>query len=260
MSGETLMFSLEGKGAVVTGGGSGIGAAIAQRLHRAGANVLVADIADAADLARGWGCDFRRTDVSDEGEVVAMLDQAVAAYGRLDILVNNAAIANVHPIAEADLARADRYFRVNALSVLAGIREGAKRMTAGGSIVNIASLSGIRATPGWGEYAMSKAAVVAATQTAAVEFGPRGIRVNAVCPGGVHTPLAVAVNGDALDKVMKVLAPLGRIGQPEDIAAMVHFLASDDAAYVTGQAYLVDGGWSLGTTMATIDLALAAEA
>lgn len=254
------MFSLEGKGAVVTGGGSGIGAAIAQRLHRAGASVLVADIADAADLARSWGCEFRRTDVSDEVQVAATLDQAVGSFGRLDILVNNAAIANVHPVAEADLARADRYYQVNALSVLAGIREAGRRMTAGGSIINIASLSGIRATPGWGEYAMSKAAVVAATQTAAVEFGPRGIRVNAVCPGGVRTPLAVAVNGDTLDTVMKVLAPLGRIGQPEDIAAMVHFLASDDAAYVTGQAYLVDGGWSLGTTMATIDLALAAEA
>jgi NAD(P)-dependent dehydrogenase (short-subunit alcohol dehydrogenase family) len=252
------MFSLDDKVAVVTGGGSGIGAAIAQRLLRAGAHVLVADITDVADLVRGWGCDFRRTDVADEAQVAAMLDQAIAAHGRLDILVNNAAIANVHPIAEADLGRATRYFQVNALSVLAGIREGARRMEAGGSIVNIASLSGIRATPGWGEYAMSKAAVIAATQTAAVEFGPRGIRVNSVCPGGVHTPLAVAVNGDALDKVMKVLAPLGRIGQPEDIAAMVHFLASDDAAYVTGQAYLVDGGWGLGTSMATIDLALAA--
>jgi NAD(P)-dependent dehydrogenase (short-subunit alcohol dehydrogenase family) len=219
--------------------------------------VLIADIADAADQAREWGCGFRRTDVSDETEVAAMLDQAISAHGRLDILVNNAAIANVHPIAEADLARADRYYQVNALSVLAGIREAARRMSAGGSIINTASLSGIRATPGWGEYAMSKAAVVALTQTAAIELGPRGIRVNCVCPGGVHTPLAVAINGDALDKVMKVLAPLGRIGQPEDIAAMVHFLASDDSGYVTGQAYLVDGGWSLGTTLATIDLALA---
>jgi NAD(P)-dependent dehydrogenase (short-subunit alcohol dehydrogenase family) len=252
-------FDLTGKVAVVTGAGSGIGAAIAQRLHQAGASVLVADIADAGDLARSWGCDFRRTDVSDPAEIAAMLDQAVDAHGKLDILVNNAAIANVHPMAEADIDRANRYFQVNALSVLAGIREAGKRMTAGGSIISTASLSGIRATPGWGEYAMSKAAVVSATQTAAIEFGPRGIRVNCVAPGGVHTPLAVAVNGDALDKVMKVLAPLGRIGQPEDIAAMVHFLASDDAGYVTGQAYLVDGGWGLGTTQATIELALGAE-
>ena len=253
------MFDLSGKVAVVTGGASGIGAATARRLRRAGAAVLIADLADASADAHEWGCDFRRTDVSDEADIAAMLDRAVESHGRLDVLVSNAAIANVHPIAEADLARADRYYRVNALSALAGMREAAKRMEAGGSIISTASLSGIRGTPGWGEYAMSKAAVVAATQTAALEFGARGIRVNCVCPGGVRTPLAVAVNGDALDKAMKVLSPLGRIGEPEEIAAMVHFLASDDASYVTGQAYLVDGGWSIGTTLATIDLALAAD-
>lgn len=256
---ERGMFDLTDKVAVVTGAASGIGAAIAQRLKRAGAKVLIGDLADASVQAAEWGCGFRRTDISDEAEVAAMLDQAVEAYGRLDVLVSNAAIADVHPMAEADLARADRYYRVNALSALAGIREAAKRMEAGGSIISTASLSGIRGTPGWGEYAMSKAAVVAATQTAALEFGPRGIRVNCVCPGGVHTPLAVKVNGDALDKVMKILSPLGRIGRPEEIAAMVHFLASDDASYVTGQAYLVDGGWGVGTTLATIELALAAD-
>lgn len=252
-------FDLTGKVAVVTGGGSGIGAAIAQRLHNAGAAVLIADISDASEQAQAWGCDFHKTDVSDEAQIAAMLDRAIALHGKLDILVSNAAIANVHPMAEADVARADRYFQVNALSALAGIREAAKRMTAGGSVISTASLSGVRGTPGWGEYAMSKAAVVAATQTAALEFGPRGIRVNAVCPGGVRTPLAVAVNGESLDKVMKVLSPLGRIGRPEEIAAMVHFLASDDASYVTGQAYMVDGGWSIGTTLATVELALAAE-
>lgn len=251
------MFSLEGKVAVVTGGGSGIGEAIAQRLKRAGANVLVADWSDVGEKVKSWGCSYRKTDVSDEHQVAAMLDQAIEEYGKLDILVSNAGIANVHPMEEADLARATRYYQVNALGVLAGIREAAKRMGPGGSIINTASLSGVRATPGWGEYAMSKAAVVSATQTAAIELGPKGIRVNCVCPGGVRTPLAVEVNGEALDKAMAVLAPLGRIGEPEDIAAMVHFLATDDAGYVTGQAYLVDGGWSLGTTLATIGLALA---
>lgn len=252
-------FDLTGKAAVVTGGASGIGAAIAQRLRGAGASVLIADLTDATGQARDWGCDFRQTDVSIESEIAALLDEAVTRYGKLDILVSNAAIANVHPMAEADAPRADRYFQVNALSALVGMREAAKRMGEGGSIISTASLSGMRGTPGWGEYAMSKAAVVAATQTAALEFGPRGIRVNAVCPGGVRTPLAVAVNGEALDKVMKILSPLGRIGRPEEIAAMVHFLASDDASYVTGQAYLVDGGWGIGTTLATVELALAAE-
>lgn len=250
-------FDLSGKVAVVTGGASGIGAAIAQRLKKAKATVIIADRTDASRQAAEWECDFRRTDVSDETQIAALLDHAVEQYGGLHILVSNAAIADVHPMAEADLGRAQRYFQVNALSALCGLREAAKRMKAGGTIINTASLSGIQGTPGWGEYAMSKAAVVAATQTAAIEFGPLGIRVNAVCPGGVRTPLAVAVNGDALDKAMSVLTPLGRIGRPEEIAAMVHFLASDDASYVTGQAYLVDGGWSIGTTVATIDLALA---
>src|SRR3546814_11214767 len=94
-------------------------------------------------------------------------------------------------------------------------------------------LSGIRGTPGWGEYALSKAAVVAATQAAALEFGPRGIRVHAVCPGGVRTPLAVAVTGEALDKVMNILSPLGRIGRAEELAGMVPFLDSAEASYVT---------------------------
>jgi NAD(P)-dependent dehydrogenase (short-subunit alcohol dehydrogenase family) len=251
------MFSLAGKVAVVTGGASGIGAAIAQRFKLAGASVLVADLTDATALVEGWGCDFRQTDVSDEAQVAAMLDQAIRTHGGLDILVNNAAIADVHAIAEADLARAARYYKVNTLSVLAGIREAARRMKSGGAIINIAALSAVRATPGWGEYAMSKAAVITLTETSALELGPMGLRVNCVCPGGIRTPLSVAINGDQLDKVMQVLAPLGRIGEPEEVAAMAHFLASDDASYVTGQAYLVDGGWALGTTSATIKLALA---
>jgi NAD(P)-dependent dehydrogenase (short-subunit alcohol dehydrogenase family) len=188
--------------------------------------------------------------------MAGLLDEAVQRFGKLDVLVNNAGIANVHPVDAADIERADRYFRVNALSVLIGIREAGKRMREGGSIVNISSLSAARGTPGWAEYGMSKAAIASVTQTAAIELGPRGVRVNAICPGGVRTPLAVQVNGDALDKAMLALAPLGRIGRPEEIAAAIHFLASDDASYVTGQAIFVDGGWSVGTTTATIAMVL----
>jgi NAD(P)-dependent dehydrogenase (short-subunit alcohol dehydrogenase family) len=251
------MFSLKNKVAVVTGAASGIGAAIAQRFRSAGAEVLVADITDAARLAQSWGCGFRRTDVSDPEQVAAMLAHAVHEFGALHILVNNAAIANVHALGDADTERASRYFSVNALSALSGVREAAKLMKPGASIISMSSLSGVRGTPGWGEYAMSKAAIVALTQTAAIELAPLGIRVNCICPGGVETPASIAVNGDKLDRAMKVLAPLGRIGKPQEIAAMAHFLASDDAGYVTGQAYLVDGGWSAGTTMKALELALA---
>lgn len=247
------MFDIAGKSIVVTGAASGIGAGIAQRLAQAGAKVLIGDMADCTRQAADWGCTFRKTDVSDPDEMAALLDQAIAENGKLDVLVNNAGIADVHDMADADHKRAMRYYEVNAMSVLLGIREAAKRMEEGGAIVNIASLSGAQGTPGWGEYAMSKAAIISATQTAALELGPRGIRVNAVSPGGVKTPLSVAVNGpDALGQALGVLTPLGREGRPEDIAAAVHFLATDDAGYVTGQNWLVDGGWSVGTTVQTI--------
>lgn len=251
------MFDLAGKSIVITGAASGIGAATAQRLRRAGAQVLIGDITDCAESAAQWGCTFRHTDVSDAGQFAALLDEAMERHGRLDVLVNNAASAGVHDMAEADAERAARYYRINALSVLVGMREAARRMERGGAIVNVASLSGARGTPGWGEYGMSKAAIISATQTAALEFGPLGIRVNAVSPGGVATPLSIAINGDALSRALEVLAPLGREGQPEDIAAAVHFLASDDAGYVTGQNWFVDGGWSVGTTVQTLGRILA---
>jgi NAD(P)-dependent dehydrogenase (short-subunit alcohol dehydrogenase family) len=253
------MFDLTGKVAVVTGAASGIGAAIAQRLKAGGAQVVMSDLADASAQAAEWGCVFHRADVAVESEVAELLDHAIQTYGALDILVNNAGIADVHSMSDANLPRADRYFQVNALSILCGMREAFKRMKPGSSIINTSSLSCLRGTPGWGEYAMSKAAIISATQTAAMEFGPSGIRVNAVCPGAILTPLAVKVNGDALDRAMLVLSPLGRIGRPEEIAAMVHFLASDDASYVTGQALMVDGGWGVGTTQATLELAIAAR-
>lgn len=249
------MFGLDGKVAVVSGAGSGIGAAIAQRLRKAGAMVLAADIADVADRVAEWGCGYYRADVADEEDVAGMLDAAVARYGRLDILISNAGIADAHPITDANSDRALRYYQVNALGVMVGIREAAKRMESGGSIVNMGALSGCRGTPGWTEYAMSKAAVASATQTAAIELGPQGIRVNCIVPGGIETQLAVGIGGQGLYNTMKVLPPLGRIGQPDEVAAVAHFLASDDAGYVTGQSILVDGGWSAGTTVGVMDLA-----
>jgi NAD(P)-dependent dehydrogenase (short-subunit alcohol dehydrogenase family) len=251
------MFDLTNKIAIVTGSGSGIGAQIARRLQRAGAKVLAADINDsAAVLAREWGCDFQRTDVGDPEQVAALCAEAVRRFGRLDIMVNNAGIASGHLLADADESRSARFWRVHILGVQMGIKEAAARMTAGGAIVNLSSITAVRGFATWGEYAATKAGIISLTQTAAVEYGPRGIRVNCVAPGIIDTPMAMKEAPDMVARNANVFTLLGRIGRPEELAAAVHFMASDDASYVTGQVLLVDGGWSTGTSLKGIELAL----
>ncbi|MET0985574.1 MAG: SDR family oxidoreductase [Steroidobacteraceae bacterium] len=250
------MFELHGKSAIVTGGGSGIGAAIAQRLSRAGAKVLIADVSDVSAAATAWGCTFRRTDVSDPDAVQALCAEAMARHGRLDIMVNNAGIASGHPIAAADAERSERFWRVHILGVQMGIKEAAARMQPGSVIVNISSITAVRGFAQWGEYAATKAGIISLTQTAAVEYGPKGIRVNCIAPGIIDTPLAMNEAPDMVERNARVFALLGRIGRPEEVAAAVHFMVSDDASYVTGQTLLVDGGWSTGTSLRGIELAL----
>src|SRR5699024_2750239 len=145
----------------------------------------------------------------------------------------------------------------NQLSALMGIKEAAARMQSGGAIVNVSSVTAMRGFPQWGEYSATKGAIIAMTQTAAVEYGPTGIRVNCVCPGIIDTPLAMAEAPDMVDKNVSVFSLLGRLGRPEEVAAAIHFFASDDAAYITGQTLLADGGWSAGTSLKAIELALA---
>ncbi len=251
-----MMFDLTGKAAIVTGGGSGIGAAIAQRLKRAGAHVLIADIHDHIVDAENWGCDFRRTDCSKPDEVTALCEDAISRYGKLDILVNNAGIAQGALLADSDPVRSERFWRLHILGVQTGIREGARRMTAGGAIVNISSITAVRGFVQWGEYAATKAGIISLTQTAAVEYGPAGIRVNCVAPGIIDTPLAMNEAPDMVARNANVFTLLGRIGRPEELAAAVHFMVSDDASYVTGQTLLVDGGWSTGPSIKGIELAL----
>ena len=247
------MFDLTGKTAIVTGGASGIGAATALRLRKAGAQVWIADINDAVVE----GCHFRHTDVSQPSEVAALCEDVLKSSGRLDIMVNNAAIAFGYLLADADPMRSERLWRVNQLGVQMGIKEAAARMKAGGSIINISSITAVCGLPMWGEYSGTKGAIIALTQTAAVEYGPRGIRVNCICPGIIDTPLAMSEAPDFVKKNASVFSLLGRLGRPEELAAAVHFLASDDASYVTGQTLRVDGGWSSGTSLKAIELALA---
>lgn len=250
------MFALEGKAAIVTGGGSGIGAAIAQRLQRAGARVLIADIHDYQADAHAWGCEFRLTDCSNPDEVKALCEDALTRFGKLDILVNNAGIAQGALLADSDAARSERFWRLHILGVQTGIREAARRMSAGGAIVNISSITAVRGFVQWGEYAATKAGIISLTQTAAVEYGSAGIRVNCVAPGIIDTPLAMKEAPDMVARNANVFTLLGRIGRPEELAAAVHFMVSDDASYITGQTLLVDGGWSAGPSIKGIELAL----
>jgi len=250
------MFDLTGKTAVVTGAGSGIGAAIAQRLQRAGATVLASDIVDASEHAENWGCAFQQCDVSAPDAVAKLCQAAHDQFGSLDIMVNNAGIAEGQPLSESDPARSERFWRVHILGVQAGIKEAAARMKPGGAIINISSITAVRGFLNWGEYAATKAGIISLTQTAAVEYGPARIRVNCIAPGIIDTPLAMNEAPDMVERNAAVFSLLGRIGTPEELAAAVHFMASDDAGYVTGQTLLVDGGWSVGTSIPGIELAL----
>ena len=250
------MFELEGKVAVITGGASGIGRAIAQRLSTAGAAVVLADIADASELAGELGGTYVATDVSDEQSVAELMSAAAAAHGRIDLSVNNAGIF----IPEAEIASApvedvERALRVNALSVFFGMKHaGSGAIPRGSAIVNTASLAGSMGFPTYVGYSAAKAAVIQMTKVAALEFGPLGIRVNCICPSSVDTPmLAAQADGDVEAAICSTLAPLGTILQPEHVAALVHFLVADDCPVVTGQAVNIDAGMTAGVSSAAID-------
>ena len=235
--------------AVVTGGASGIGAALVQRLHAEGAHVLVADLDQAKGeaLAESLGerARFMRTDVSVYAEVDALMQAAVQRWGRLDAVFNNAGIGNVSRI--ENLAEADwrRVIAINLDGVFHGIKAALPHMLAAGrgAIVNTASASGLAADFGFAAYNAAKAGVINLTRTAAIDNAQRGIRVNAVCPGPVETPILAGVQRNAaLHAQWAACVPMGRFAQPEEIAALMAFLASADASFMTGAIVPVDGG------------------
>ena len=246
------MFSLEGKVAVITGGAGGIGQATVRRFSRAGARVVVADVNDAQALADEVGGLFVQTDVSDEAQVEALMNAAAAAHGRIDVVINNAGIP-VGGAAIVDVAADDvrRSFGTNALGALYGIKHAVPHMQEGGAIINTASLAGLQGMYGSGPYVAAKFAVVGITKTAALELAGRGIRVNCVCPGNIDTPMGASPEFMAVTNAM---TPLGRPGRPEEVAALFHFLASDDCSYITGQAISIDGGMTAGPSLRLGDL------
>ena len=246
------MFSLEGKVAVITGGAGGIGQATVRRFASAGARVVVADVNDALALAEEVAGLFVQTDVSDEAQVEALMNTAASAHGRIDVVINNAGIP-VGGVAIADVAADDvrRSFGTNTLSVVYGIKHAVPHMQEGGAIINTASLAGLQGMYGSGPYVAAKFAVVGITKTAALELAGRGIRVNCVCPGNIDTPMGASPEFAAVTNAM---TPLGRAGRPEEVAALFHFLASDDCPYITGQAISIDGGMTAGPSLRLGDL------
>ena len=249
--GANTYFDLAGKVAVVTGGTSGIGLEVAKRFRDCGAKVVIAGRRDGTALAEEIGATFCRTDVSSEESVANLMQTAHDAYGPIDAVINCAGVnRGYETLLEQDAANFDFNYSVNTMGVVYGIKHGVPLMDeAGGSIVNVSSVAGLEGVPFLGPYVASKWATVGITKTAALELGGRNIRVNAICPTSVDTPMARAKGGEAQLAMEHMQVPMARIAQPSEIAALVHFLVADDCSFINGQAIAVDGGFGAGVSI-----------
>lgn len=242
---------LEGKVALVAGGCGGIGRAICDRFHREGAAVFAADLTEEGSLPRAAvsGSTFVRLDVTSEQEVRTAIDLVARQGGKLDILVNAAGIEIEKTIEETTLADWSRIFAINVTGTFLVSKYALPLLRKSGtaSIINFGSYDGFIADPRLAAYCATKGAVHALTRAMACDHGPEGIRVNAVCPGYIDTPMLQSFfrdHGDVrtLDSSIRAIHPTRRFGTPEDVANLVNWLASDEARYASGQLWVLDGG------------------
>lgn len=247
------MSVLTGKVALVTGAGGGIGRATARLFAERGAQVVATDLSEAGleetgALIRDAGGEVTtlEVDVANEAEVARMVETAVSTYGHLDYAFNNAGIVGaVGPITELDEADWEKVLAVNLKGVFLGLKHELRQLVKqgmGGAVVNTASTAGVVGNPNIAAYTASKHGVVGLTKVAALEHAKAGIRVNAICPGVIKSPMTDGFSGGDAAELMKEMQPVGRVGRAEEVAELVLFLCHDAVGYITGQAYIIDGG------------------
>jgi 3alpha(or 20beta)-hydroxysteroid dehydrogenase len=258
------MGKLDGRVVIITGAARGQGEQEARLFAAEGAKVVLGDVLDdqGEALAKELGGLYLHLDVSREGEWQSAVAAAKSAYGRIDGLVNNAGILRFNELVSTPLDEFQQVLQVNQVGVFLGIKTVAPEIEAagGGTIVNTASYAGVTGMAGVGAYSATKHAIIGLTRVAALELAAKNIRVNAVCPGAIDTAMSNpaqldpdAANSEelaqAVEELYRKVVPLGRIGQPAEVARLALFLSSEDSSYITGQPFVIDGGWLAGVSI-----------